>query len=137
MDDTAQTALRQWLSGEQFDWYYFFTATFRNPVLPHAGESAVMAARATLAQHHPGHMFIGMELHRLGTVHLHGLLEKPELSGNGPIKYVNDWGIKRDTWQHLFHRFGRADVQYVREKEAVANYCTKYVTKALAWYDIW
>lgn len=137
MDEQARTALVTWLCGPQFDWHYFFTATFSFPRNPHWAESSVEQARALLQQHHPGHMFIGVEFHTLGTLHLHGLLEKPALTYVGPIAYDRSEGVRQQTWRHLFRRFGRADVQYVRKLRSTANYCAKYVTKEMAYYNIW
>jgi hypothetical protein len=43
---------------------------------------------------------------------------------------------RRDVWRTWFDRYGRARIEPVRDKEDVTGYCSKYVTKQGAWWDL-
>ena len=55
-------------------------------------------------------------------VHVHGLVKVDS-------KY-REFVSPSNVWQGLFNRFGRSKVDFVRSHEAVAGYCSKYVTKS-------
>jgi len=124
-------ALSEWL--QVFPWVYFLTVTFRWWARPEQAQQHFEYIRRALAWSHPERLFLGAELHIKGDLHVHGLL------GFGPGAYVAGFGYPRatDIWTPLFERFGRSKVEAVRDKSAVAAYCTKYVTKELTDYNMW
>lgn len=124
-------ALSEWLS--LFPWTFFITVTFRWWARPEQAQPHFEYVRSALARYRPEHLFLGSELHKKGDLHIHGLYAE------GQGAYVAGFGAPRDIdiWSTLFKRFGRSKVEPVRSIEAVAAYCTKYVTKDLTDYNIW
>lgn len=43
---------------------------------------------------------------------------------------------RKEAWHSWFHRFGRARIEPVRSEGDVASYCSKYVTKEGAWWNV-
>ncbi|WP_445665085.1 hypothetical protein [Fodinibius sp. AD559] len=37
----------------------------------------------------------------------------------------------KTIWQRWFNKYGRAKVEVIESREAVSNYCCKYVTKQM------
>lgn len=120
--------LASWL--QSFHWDQFITVTFREPRQPHTAQATLRQVERVVRQTRYGRLFLGTELHINRTLHVHGLLQ-------GPGTVVRFPGLPDALWRDLYRRFGRSQVQWVRSKEAVSNYCTKYVTKELTEWYIW
>ena len=43
---------------------------------------------------------------------------------------------RRVVWQTWFNRYGRGRIEPVNNRDDVADYCAKYVTKESAWWDV-
>jgi len=43
---------------------------------------------------------------------------------------------RRDIWQVWFKRYGRARIEPVNNRDDVADYCAKYVTKEGSWWNV-
>lgn len=43
---------------------------------------------------------------------------------------------RKEAWATWFKRFGRARIEPVRDKGDVSSYCSKYVTKQGAWWNV-
>ena len=43
---------------------------------------------------------------------------------------------RSEVWRNWFHRYGRNRIEPVRNKDDVADYVAKYVTKEGAWWDV-
>lgn len=43
---------------------------------------------------------------------------------------------RRDIWRRWFDRYGRARIEPVNNRNDVADYCAKYVTKEGAWWNL-
>jgi len=115
-----QQVYSDWLQTKHWD--YFFTTTFRSPrkepyyALNHCWHE--------LKNHHVARAFIGVEPHKSGDLHLHGLLAGRGGGWQPEIK------LPWDIWEGLFERFGRSKVEACNSQEAVTAYCAKYVLKA-------
>lgn len=130
--DELRHELASWLQAG-FAWDYFLTITFRWWARPDQSFQHFEYVHRALARYHPGHLFLGAELHSKGDLHLHGLYQcqSPTFPGqvSNPAPDV--------LWTRLFERFGRAKVERIHSQEAVSKYCTKYVVKELTDYNIW
>lgn len=124
----SQAALRaafaDWL--QTFDWDYFLTVTFRDPVPPYKAESSLSWVWKTLRPLNPSLTFLASEEHASRYLHVHGLLAEG-LSDLGPLPY----------WQRLLKQHGRSGVSAIRSRKEVSEYVAKYLTKELAAYNIW
>lgn len=114
-----QEQYSNWLAKETWD--YFFTGTFRfEDISPNGARRAAHRFFRGFTTKELVVLFIESgELY--GKVHLHGLLRFH--SGQRPTA--------RTIWKHWFDRYGRARVEEIESREAVANYCCKYVTKQM------
>jgi len=43
---------------------------------------------------------------------------------------------RRNIWQKWFDRYGRARIEPVNNRDDVADYCAKYVTKENSWWNV-
>jgi len=43
---------------------------------------------------------------------------------------------RTEIWEKWFHRYGRARIEPVNNRDDVADYCAKYVTKENAWWNV-
>jgi hypothetical protein len=43
---------------------------------------------------------------------------------------------RRETWQKWFERYGRNRIEPVNNRDDVADYCAKYVTKEGSWWNV-
>jgi len=43
---------------------------------------------------------------------------------------------RRQIWQDWFDRYGRARIEPVNNRDDVADYCAKYVTKENSWWNV-
>ena len=43
---------------------------------------------------------------------------------------------RRDIWRSWFERYGRNRIESVHSRDDVSDYCTNYVTKAGAWWNV-
>lgn len=51
--------------------------------------------------------------------------------------WVDCKNLKRsEIWREWFHRYGRARIEPVNNRDDVADYCAKYVTKEGAWWNV-
>ena len=136
---TLKDSLASWL--QTFNWDYFITVTFRYPVPPYRGMHVLNDLYRALSRVIPsplGRLFLGTEQHVLKNLHVHGLWSSFWRTGPGAedpplISAV----MIQEMWKICFKRFGRTAISPVKNKEAVAKYCTKYVTKRLTEYNIW
>lgn len=85
------------------------------------------------------------EQHEDGAWHLHGFFQIQNLENISMVrqfslkeklpKYIRDKikaGFTIYDWPEYSKKFGFCDLEYIQNREARANYVTKYVTKALA-----
>ena len=81
----------------------------------------------TLQNCNVGKAFIAVEPHKsCSGLHVHGLMS---FAGN------NEKLRPYLVWRNLFEEYGRSKVDYIRSKENVSDYCAKYVTKEMGWWD--
>lgn len=108
-----------WLSKERWD--YFFTGTFRfEDISPNGARRAALRFFRGFPTKELIVLFI--ESGKLyGKVHLHGLLRF----------YLTERPTAKTIWQRWFNKYGRAKVEVIESREAVSNYCCKYVTKQM------
>lgn len=108
-----------WLSQERWD--YFFTGTFRfEDISPNGARRCALRFFRGFTTKELIVLFI--ESGKLyGKVHLHGLLRFR----------ANQRPSARTIWQRWFDKYGRAKVETIESREAVAGYCCKYVTKQM------
>jgi len=123
LDDDLRTAWDEFLRKQPWD--YFITATFRDPLPAYRVATSLRSVARTLRRFRPSAVFLGAEEHASRYFHIHGLYK------HGLIRVQAS-----DVWQQLFTTYGRARVDIIRSVDDVAAYCTKYVTKELADYDI-
>lgn len=123
MDDDLRNAWADFL--QKTPWDYFITATFRDPLPQHRVATSLRSVGKTLKRYKPGAVFLGAEQHESHFYHIHGLYRQGLV--NVPASFL---------WQDLFTTYGRAKVEIIRSVDDVSAYCTKYVTKKLADYDI-
>lgn len=128
-EDPLKKAWREFLSRWRWDW--FLTITFRQPRLPHHASSSLREIGRTIERETDGRYFLGTELHVNRTMHVHGLLQAPGAS-DGPASKL----VASNIWLAFYDRYGRSQVRRVRSREAVSDYCTKYVTKELTEWHI-
>lgn len=116
---TLQQTLREYISSFP-GWNIFITQTYARE-MPRSRADVALVSLATYLQKRYRRCkgFLGAELHRSGSVHIHGLI------GAAPI--IN----RTRLWEALHRRYGFARVVPVRSQADVAAYCTKYVTKSL------
>ncbi|MCW9713362.1 hypothetical protein LQ318_10625 [Aliifodinibius salicampi] len=108
-----------WLSTEKWD--YFFTGTFRFEDI--SANGARRAAQRFFRGFTTKELIVlFIESGKLyGKVHLHGLL-----------RFRFDQRPTAQTiWKRWFDKYGRARVETIESREAVSNYCCKYVTKQM------
>lgn len=43
---------------------------------------------------------------------------------------------RREVWQTWFNRYGRARIEPVNNRDDVADYCAKYVSKERSWWNV-
>ncbi len=123
--EKVRQALREYITA-CWGWDTFITQTFSYEMSRDQADVALARVQAFLAKRYRlSHGFLGAELHRSGSVHLHGLFGTAS-----PIR-------RSALWEALHSRFGFARVVPARSHEAVAAYCTKYVTKSLAEWLLW
>lgn len=131
MDRELQDATRTWLTS--FDWTYFITVTFRWWADPLASHQHMGYVYRALSREYPDRVFLGTELHEKGDLHIHGLYAGGTNLGLTGLRPPS----ATELWDRLFRRFGMSKVSPIRNKEAVVNYTTKYVTKGLTDWNIW
>jgi hypothetical protein len=44
--------------------------------------------------------------------------------------------LRKNVWRKWFDRYGRSRIEPVRDENDVAGYCSKYVTKEGAWWNV-
>lgn len=120
MTEDLRTAYAGWL--QQYQWDYFFTTTFRSP--RREPYYALKNVWSELEKHRVARAFIGVEPHRTGDLHLHGIL-----AGLG-ADWVLGIDLPSNIWSALFKRFGRSKVEACNNHDAVSLYCAKYILKA-------
>lgn len=119
-------SLREWLP--TFTWELFITVTFAQARMPWLALNTLNQVAGVIKRsQRPSLMFLGTEQHQNRTLHVHGMI-----TGRGGCA-INP----RSLWKDLFDTFGRSDVSPILSREAVTDYCTKYVTKSLTEYLIW
>ena len=107
-------------------WNIFITQTFAHSISADRSDMAIERVQRFLESSlRRPHGFLGAELHRSGTVHLHGLI-----GASGDVS-------RKRLWERLHRRFGFSRIEPVRSHEQVTAYCTKYVTKRLAEWVLW
>lgn len=116
-----RTALPEWL--QTFNWDLFITITFATPRPPHNAITTLGGIARVIRRYSGGLLFLGTELHVNRTMHVHGLLECHLWSNKHVLSGL--------LWREFFNRYGRSDVSEVQSREAVTDYVSKYVTKAL------
>lgn len=122
-------AWRDWLGNRP--WSHFITVTYRQPrrLRSDGGDLSrvlsVIRERVTRAP-----VFLAGEAHSTGDLHVHGVLNVSHYAAASQRRVADQ------LWGSLERRFGRSQVRRVQDAEAVANYCTKYVTKQMAAYLI-
>lgn len=114
-----------WLSG--FEWDWFLTVTFREPLPRNRGDSVLNSIGKTLLRHNPSLIFLGMEEHASTYLHCHGLFQSRLVDGRVPSSTI---------WNDLFQTYGFSRVEPIRSQHKAARYVTKYCVKALASYTI-
>lgn len=114
-----QEEYSKWLSNESWD--YFFTGTFKfEGITPNGARKAAERFFRGFPTKELVVLFI--ESGSLyGKVHLHGLL-RFSLDGKPTAQTI---------WGRWFNKYGRAKVEVIESREAVSNYCCKYVTKEM------
>ena len=125
----VKQAFAEWLN--LWRWDYFATITFRDPRQPHHALSTVREVSKSIDRIHFPRWFLGTELHKSRTLHVHGLLQSDNMAT----------GLQRTIaagllWEKCFKRFGRATVRPVQSREAVTSYVVKYVVKELTEWDM-
>jgi len=111
----------------EFEWDYYYTVTFRHYRKDHLAAIRDVAA-LLLPDPDIDRCFIVAEGNKGVGCHLHGLVYY------GFLELMPSPCI---LWRHLFHKFGRAQVQRITSARDVTNYCSKYVVKDLnqCYYD--
>ena len=106
---------------KSLEWDYFFTGTFQDwDITPN---SARRNSERFFGQFETRELaFLFIESGSLyGKVHVHGLL-RFDPDRKPPASFI---------WELWFKRYGRAKVEVIDSREAVSNYCCKYITKQL------
>jgi len=116
-----------WLTQTCANWDNFLTITFRSARMPHHALSTLNGIEKVLRNAGAVRGFLGTELHSSRMLHVHGITAHRE-AGDDQRYYL---------WQTLFRRYGRSQVVAIRSTGDVAEYVTKYCTKALTEYTIW
>jgi len=114
---------------QRWRWDYFITVSFRTPRQPFHALSTVSEVARVIKARSDGRFFLGTELHLNRTLHVHGLFQSTAVSN------VARGVTAQYLWQDFFEAFGRSQVRKVRSREAVSNYCSKYVTKELTEWE--
>lgn len=118
-------AISDWL--QSTPWDYFFTITTRRP-----RRDSVAFIRDIRAELEKGDqtakIFVACEPFKYNhDLHAHGLLlEGLRVNSEGSYRLNTD---SHNTWDGLFHKFGRTRLEVINSRLDVADYCTKYVTK--------
>lgn len=140
-DVTAvHTAWTDWLSS--YHWDHFATFTFAEPRSePSARRAFASYVRSVRQLTYGGSVgyFVGYEYGTFGRLHLHALMRTsaPQTRlGPGGRSCASSALPSSALWEVWFERFGRAKVEDYDRKRGAAGYVSKYVTKALAYYDI-
>lgn len=126
--DDVRTAWGEWLGG--FPWDAWGTLTFRwadptHAQLDRAFGRFITTVRMWADDEAP--YFLGHEVGAGGRAHLHCL-----------IGGLRGWdGAQRSRlWGWWFKRYGRCEVRGYDPEKGAAHYVSKYITKALAHYDV-
>lgn len=101
-------------------WDYFFTVTNRTErkdSLAFVRDVSRCISRLTR-----GRAFVAVEPHQSGGIHAHGLIGLPLVA---PVKVP-----AKCFFQEFYDHFGRSKVELCNSRQAVANYCAKYVVKS-------
>ncbi len=114
---------------QRWRWDYFLTVSFRTPRQPFHALSTLSEVARVIRARSAGRFFIGTELHLNRTLHVHGLFQSASVSD------ANAKSIAGLLFRDFLARFGRSQVRAVRSREAVSNYCSKYVTKELTEWE--
>jgi len=117
--ENIATEYATWL--QTFHWDYFFTVTFRSP--RREPYYAMKGVWTELKKYNVGRAFLGVEPHRTGDLHIHGIM-----SGM-PFPWKPEISLPWDIFDGLFHKFGRSKVEACNSNELVTNYCAKYILK--------
>lgn len=117
----ARTSLAGFL--QQYTWDAFFTATFSKP----ANTPSLACDRVLRAMPYCTRAFVAAEPHKLGNYHAHGLIyANPERLSLAGAEHV------LDSFTSNLKRYGWSSVSAIRDKGAVSNYCSKYITKDMS-----
>jgi hypothetical protein len=119
----------QWLGA--YPWQAWGTLTFADGAFSSdaAGRAWNRYAAWLKVQYPLRTYFVGHEVGARGRLHLHcllGVLSREE----------NDRAAFSHCWKWWFDRYGRAEVKGYDPQRGAAAYVSKYVTKALAHYDL-
>ena len=115
----------------RFAWQYMATWTFNQEITDPI--RAMRILHRFMARFDVKGYFCSVEWHRLRDgVHLHGLIadwQSNELYRASPLQIRELWGL----W---FELYGFNRIETVRADEAARKYCSKYITKNLADWDL-
>lgn len=121
------------------DWDYWFTVTdkFQQNTSRISSCRSAKSWRRGLHDLHEyagsRRLFWGLEAHRSGALHVHGLIELPV--------DVRKPGLEKAEWDRLRKfctaKFGRSDIERYDRDLGAAHYVSKYVAKELNDWDIW
>jgi len=125
-----QAGYAGWLS--QYHWDYVITVTFRKRFTDWY-KAHLFVWQALHDKCHAKRAFLAAEKHPLlgNQVHVHGLISGDDY--NWAPNLMLPW----DTWDVLFHRFGRSLVQPARDDAAANRYVAKYILKAPGDYGVY
>lgn len=133
-------AWTDWLS--TFHWDHFATLTFREPRSEASARRAFEGyVRSVRSLTHGGSVgyFVGYEYGTFGRLHLHALMRtsspQPDLF-TSRCSRASEALPSETLWKVWWERYGRATVSDYDPKRGAAGYVSKYVTKALAYYDL-
>ncbi len=116
----------------RYPWYYFFTLTFRDTVHPEQAEKAFKYFLCEINKrlygaswrHHRLQMkyFIAIERQRRQVIHFHVILYTPK---RPLMTWIQLAGFAMLWWKIA----GFNKLEFIRDVENVADYCSKYVYK--------
>lgn len=142
MDLVLRDGWREFLSS--LEWDFFLTFTFRDFVPKHRGLNTLYFVERSLKRFAPHHIFLGLEEHLSGYMHMHGLYRQCETTplGQGESMAIADKSYvpaarehSTSIFQNLFQTYGRCKIEIPRSHDDVVEYVTKYATKNLADYS--
>lgn len=127
LGETFQDKLSQWIM--TYHWDYFFTITNRKE--RRDSLAFIRDVKDSLQRIGGRKVFIACEPFRYShNLHAHGLVT----GEHAPAGWLPEYSLELpwSAWRHLFKRFGRSRVEYIRSARQVSEYCSKYVSKISA-----